>query len=81
MRYRKKPLVIEAVRWTGYNEDELAEFMGVERVFVTPTRLLLVATLEGRVHAGAGDYVVRGVRGEFYPCKPEVFEKTYEVVG
>lgn len=82
-KYRKKPVVIEACRWTGQNGDEMAGFMG--RPLNVANRgggesVLLIVTLEGTMTADPGDWIIRGIRGEYYPCKPDVFEKTYEHV-
>lgn len=77
MRYRKKPVVVEAVRWTGENLKELSRFMGTYNV---AHGRIQISTLEGVMEASAGDYVIKGVQGEFYPCKPDIFEATYEPV-
>ena len=78
MRYRKKPVVIEAVQWTGKNHTEMCEFIDPEVFEIIPNVGLIIHTLEGDHHASPGDYIIRGVNGEFYPCKPDIFEKTYE---
>lgn len=79
-RYRKKPVVIEAVKWTGDNIDEVRKFCPV--VVYGAIRAgrfdLTIPTLEGKHNALVGDYIIRGVKGEFYPCKPDIFEQTYE---
>ena len=75
MKYRKKPVVIEAVKWTGNNQKELVEFMGVVS---TCAGKLDIPTLEGTITASVGDWIIKGVKGEFYPCKPDVFDATYE---
>ena len=87
-KYRKKPVVIEAVQWTGSNMREIAEFAGEAAHITTNYKLpaqvrhkLEIATLEGDHRANIGDYIIKGVAGEFYPCKPEIFEQTYEEVG
>ncbi|MBP3245540.1 MAG: hypothetical protein J6M59_10635 [Bacteroidaceae bacterium] len=94
--YRKKPVVIEAVQWTGDNPCEIQEFAGnaakitkydpaidnagVFVGFVERDRLeLSIQTLEGEMKAAIGDYIIKGVNGEFYPCKEEIFEKTYDL--
>lgn len=78
MKYRKKPVVIEAVQWTGTNNQELVSFMGVVGFEGgKPT----INTLEGRLSASIGDYIIKGVKGEFYPCKPDIFEQTYDLIG
>lgn len=79
MKYRKKPVVIEAVQWTGDNLKEVDEFMGVKYIEVD-TNAILIQTLEGDMLASIGDYIIKGVQGEFYPCKPDIFKATYEEV-
>lgn len=81
MRFRKKPVEIDAVRWTGFNYDEVQSFVGdkVTSGFVSE-RGLLVHTLEGTITARVGDWIIKGIQGEFYPCKPDIFEQTYEPV-
>lgn len=88
MKYRKKPVVIEAIKWTGSNTDEVLGFTG-ENAFegnhmvneTTPLeRVLRVKTIEGKLTARIGDYIIKGVQGEFYPCKSDIFEATYEKV-
>lgn len=80
-QYVKKPVVVEAVQWTGSNFDEIKEFCGNDVVENTGTKYsyLQIHTLEGGMTASKGDYIIKGVSGEFYPCKPDIFEKTYEV--
>ena len=84
-KYRKKPVVVEAVQWTGKNPHEIVIFAGdiVRRFcvdFVACSAWLEVGTQDGVVRADCGDYIIKGVNGEFYPCKPDIFEKTYERV-
>ena len=76
--YRKKPVVIEAVQWTGENHAEMCEFIDPEVFEIIPRVGLVIHTLEGDHHASPGDYIIKGVNGEFYPCKPDIFAKTYE---
>lgn len=76
--YRKKPVVIEAVQWTGENHAEMCEFIDPEVFEIIPRVGLVIHTLEGDHHASPGDYIIKGVNGEFYPCKPDIFTKTYE---
>ena len=76
--YRKKPVVVEAVQWTGENHAEMCEFIDSEAFDFTPRIELVIHTLEGDHHASLGDYIIKGVNGEFYPCKPDIFAKTYE---
>ena len=80
MKYRKKPVVIEAIRWTGENVKEIKEFLTGADFSCVPG-YLLIRTLEGKHIATVGDMIIKGVHGEFYPCKPDIFEKTYEMVG
>lgn len=90
MKFRKKPVVIEAVRFDdAFVDGDVPEWMA-DAVFVDetvvsfedPNRLdtLLVTTLEGVMRAEWGDWIIRGVKGELYPCKPDIFEATYEAV-
>lgn len=76
--YRKKPVVVEAVQWTGENHAEMCEFIDPEVFEIIPRVGLVIHTLEGDHHASPGDYIIKGVNGEFYPCKPDIFAKTYE---
>ena len=82
-KYRKKPVIIEAVVWNGENKDEIIEFCGEENVEVSDVFFLTklyILTLEGKMEAALGDYIIKGVNGEFYPCKASIFKKTYDVV-
>ena len=76
--YRKKPVTVEAVQWTGENHAEVCEFIDPEVFEIIPRVGLVIHTLEGDHHASPGDYIIKGVNGEFYPCKPDIFAKTYE---
>jgi hypothetical protein len=81
-KYRKKPVVVEAFKLDG-NALEVARWCNgyVNDDGTTGTRLeIVINTLEGKVTATDGDYVIKGVQGEFYPCKPDIFEATYEEV-
>ena len=78
MKYRKKPVVVEAVQWTGENHAEMCEFIDPEVFEIKPKEGLIIHTLEGDHHASPGDYIIKGVNGEFYPCKPDIFAKTYD---
>lgn len=92
-KYRKKPVVIEAIQWNGNtNRQEICDFVGEDlktEEFSTaawkvgkgkPSFSLKINTLEGEMTANPRDFIIKGVNGEFYPCKPEIFEKTYELV-
>lgn len=82
MKYRKKPVEIEAVRWTGENFTEIENFVGdsLKRENYYCTGEVVISTLEGDMKASFGDYIIKGVDGEFYPCKPDIFAKTYTPV-
>jgi hypothetical protein len=86
MKFRKKPVVIKAFQWTGYNQVELADFLGFEAV-VLGNGSCIIPTLEDGPNneakhvASVGDWIIRGVKGEFYPCKPDIFDATYEPVS
>lgn len=80
-KYRKKPGEIEAVRWTGSNISEVKRFMNNAIMAFNEQNLKIsIKTLEGVITASPYDYIIKGVKGEFYPCKPDIFEETYEEV-
>jgi hypothetical protein len=79
MKFRKKPVVIEAIQWNGKNYSEVNKFFGCDK-FISDGDRVVIRTLEGRMLAEVGDWIIKGVKGEFYPCKPDIFEKTYEKV-
>ena len=80
--YRKKPVIIEAIQWTGKNHKEIIDWSGAETVkFVDRGNQLVVRTSEGEMRAPVGHWILRGVEGEFYPCSDSVFEKTYDKVA
>ena len=94
MRYKTKPVEIEAIQWTGLNLEEIKQFVGESLEYNIwdsawdwavgkggPHIYMKIYTLEGDMNASVGDYIIKGLRGEFYPCKPDVFEKKYEVIG
>lgn len=77
-KFVKKPVIIEAIQWTGDNSLEIAEFcQDSERRYEFKGDALFIHTLEGSMRASVNDYIIKGVNGEFYPCKPDIFEKTY----
>lgn len=83
MKFQKKPVVIEAVQWFGWNTVEISDFMENSPVFesdVDGNSWVVIRTLEGDMKASKGDWIIKGVRGEFYPCKPDIFDLTYEAV-
>lgn len=93
VKFRKKPVVIEAIQWNGNsNLREVNAFVGkdlypkeysstaYEAGMGYPYFSLPIETLEGTMIANPNDWIIKGVNGEFYPCKPDIFEKTYEEV-
>lgn len=78
-KYRKKPVAIEAIQFTGGNINEVSIFVGYADIDAQGN--FVIDTLEGAMRASVGDYIIKGVQGEFYPCKPDIFEQTYEGVG
>lgn len=77
-RFRKKPVVIEAVQFDGTEEHAIA--LGLSVLRDVDYRAYTIPTLEGRMKVRAGDWIITGVKGERYPCKPDIFEATYEEV-
>lgn len=84
MKYRKKPVVVEAIEFTGWNYNSCLEFVGEPIISVDdegiPYNGFPIETLEGTMTASIGDYIIKGAQGEFYPCKPDIFRETYEEV-
>ena len=94
MKFKKKPVVIEAIQWTGENLSEIIEFTGKHPRFdewfasmadyeshvKADRNVFKIFTLEGTMEASVGDWIIRGVQGEHYPCKPDIFAKTYDPV-
>lgn len=94
MKFKKKPVEIEAVQWNGDNLLEVYSFIKNHSPDITSnikldkwqdyeevvrTRGLKIQTLEGEMSASVNDWIIKGVHGEFYPCKPDIFELTYEL--
>lgn len=82
MKYRKKPVVIEAVRFMvdDYLPDWFMDRVTSNIIITHADGTCDIKTLEGTMRANKGDYIILGVNGEVYPCKPDIFDKTYEVV-
>lgn len=80
-KFRKKPVVIEAIQFTGRNDAECLAFCPTATDPEADGPLLLIKTLEGVMECRPGDYIIRGIKGEFYPCKPDIFEATYDPAG
>lgn len=84
-RYKKKPVKIDAELFTGDNGEEIAFWCGgsYETAPSSPTsesQWIMIPTLEGNMKASLGDYIIKGVKGEFYPCKPDIFAASYDLV-
>ena len=88
-KYTKKPIEIEAIQWTGLNLEEIKSFVGESLQYEiidtawqvgkgAPRVHMVIKTLEGDHICTEGDFIIKGVNGEFYPCKPDIFEKTYQ---
>lgn len=91
MKYKKKPVIIDAIQFDGLNLEEIKEFVGDKLIYDIidsawqvgkgrPHILMKIKTLEGDMCVSEMDYIIKGVEGEFYPCKPDIFYKTYEEV-
>lgn len=79
-RFRKKPVVIEAIQYTGRNLEEIVLWSKAPEIIEEFTGGLEIHTLEGVMRADVGDWIIRGVKGEFYPCKPDIFAATYDAI-
>jgi hypothetical protein len=79
-KFRKRPVEIEAMQFTGDNADEVCAWIGEAGHTISLFGSFRIHTLEGDMHVSVGDWVIRGVQGEHYPCKPDIFEATYEAV-
>ena len=102
-RYRKTPIVIEAVQWTGDNMEEIAKFLDskyavdkklysdnfvplygrnyrFKETYFLHEPTLFISTLEGEMKARVTDFIIKGIDGEYYPCRQDIFNKTYDVV-
>ncbi len=90
-KYRKLPIEIEAIQWSGINLQEIVDFAGNKltyRIIDTAWQVgkgvpyvdVEIITLEGDMKVNIGDYIIKGVNGEFYPCKSDIFKKTHEKV-
>ena len=77
--YRKRPVEIQALRYVGNNLEEVLGFV-TDDVGMEITKELYIYTLEGKMKVSVGDYIIQGIRGEFYPCKPDIFVETYMLV-
>ena len=93
MKYRKKPVVVDVVQWDGRNLSKIEEFLGKSflgyRILSDsawqvgkgiPVTEIAIETIDSVAKAVNGDYIIKGIQGEFYPCKPDIFEATYELL-
>jgi hypothetical protein len=81
MQYRKKAVIIEAIQFTGQNYLSMSKFFGANSdKYDAFVGYMVITTLEGEMRANPGDWIIKGIKGEFYPCKPDIFEATYEKV-
>ena len=93
MKYRKKPVIIEALQWDGSSHRPMFDFLDGSfrshlatngtNFYIDHDKVeggLVIKTLEGEHLASIGDYIIKGIRGEFYPCKPSIFKETYEAM-
>lgn len=78
-KYRKRPVIIEAIRYDISNQKEICKWCNGQPAGGR-FELIGIDTLEGRIFASPGDYIIKGVKGEFYPCKPDIFNVTYDWV-
>ena len=89
-KYRKKPAVIDAVQWTGNNLREVIDLIGLHESVqhmdwedyedLVKRKGLKIFTLEGSLTADIGDYIIKGIHSEPYPCKPDIFAESYDVI-
>ena len=91
MLYRKRPVEVAAIQYNGFNADEIDTFVGhklhrdiIDTAYqagaAPPVMRLVISTPEGDMTASPGDWIIKGVKGEYYPCKPDIFQQTYEPV-
>ncbi len=79
-KFRKKPVVIEAMQYTGRNAVDVMEWAQAPEISEAFGGGIEIETLEGVMRADVGDWIIKGVKGEFYPCKPDIFAATYDEV-
>lgn len=77
-KYVKKPITIEAIKWDGFNIENVLRFS--DKCYIINGNELKIHTLEGVMNATVGDYIIKGIEGEFYACKPDIFMKTYDMI-
>ena len=86
IKYKKKPVIIEALQFKSNMSvkdlNDLIDFIGMKNIvdIGRDNLYLTIRTLEGNMIASPGDYIIKGIQGEFYPCKPDIFEQTYDKI-
>ena len=82
-KFKKKPVIVEAIQWNGDNLDEVDKFIGNPHDWFynkNSRKVLTIRTFEGYTDADLHDWIIKGTAGEFYPCKPDIFKEIYESV-
>ena len=82
-KFRKKPIIIEAIQFGNFNFNEIVEWIGEDNLADGTSEdevCIEIITLEGTLLVYRGDWIIKGIEGEFYPCKPSIFEKTYKLL-
>jgi len=79
-KYVKQSIEVEAIQWTGNNTKEIKDFVNPIAEYLEDENVIVIPTLEGDMKAKLGDYIIKGVKGEFYPCNKDIFEKTYKKI-
>lgn len=83
-KYVKKPIIIEAIQLTEYTFADVIEFIGQDNIGDGTSQdeiCVVISTLEGEMTAHENDWIIKGIKGEFYPCKPDIFKETYTLSG
>lgn len=82
MKYRKKPVIVEAIQFTGTNQDDIIKFTNGHALKSLPIlETVKIQTMEGLMTAKKGDWIIKDVKGEFYPCDSDIFALRYEVIS
>lgn len=77
---RKRPVIVQAIQWNGGNFKEVLDFARSNHFGSPDSNTIIIKTMEGDLRANLGDWIIRGVKGEFYPCRDDIFTQTYEVL-
>lgn len=81
IRVRKRPVIVETMQYTGKNGRDIRRWMVGSARSYRAAEPFRIATLEGEMTVSPGDWVIKGIQGEFYPCKPDIFQATYDQAG